>query len=189
MFFSEVVKALQWVTLKGLRDELDRRHPAWAADQADLDDALAGANFLSAAKTPTVTRCSRKSRCGARVILPSGRGRGDGALALHGFAGFAKHQAGLSSLERMRTRVTKKAWFGPKGLVGWGWNIVSWEGGLVTFLFLGLMVAYAVMLQGGSRIPVVVFLVLYLVVIVLTGDPPGPPKRRDDRDPIRERDR
>jgi hypothetical protein len=48
MFFSEVVKALQWVTLKGLRDELDRRHPAWAADQADLDDALAGANFLSA---------------------------------------------------------------------------------------------------------------------------------------------
>ena len=46
MFFSEVVKALQWVTLKGLRDELDRTHPAWAADQADLDDALAGANFL-----------------------------------------------------------------------------------------------------------------------------------------------
>jgi hypothetical protein len=52
----------------------------------------------------------------------------------------------------MRTRVTKKAWSGPKGLVGWGWNIVSWEGGLVTLLFLGLMVAYAVILQGGSRI-------------------------------------
>lgn len=52
MFFSEVVKALQWVTLKGLRDEFDRTHPAWAADQADLDDALAGANFRRSAKMP-----------------------------------------------------------------------------------------------------------------------------------------
>jgi hypothetical protein len=89
----------------------------------------------------------------------------------------------------MRTRVTKKAWFGPKRFVGWGWSIVSWEGGLVTLLFLGLVVACAVILQGGSRIPVVVLLVLYLVVIVLTGDPPGPPKRRDDRDPIRATDK
>jgi hypothetical protein len=94
MFFSEVVKALQRVTLKGLRDELDRTHPAWAADQADLDDALAGANFLRSAKIPTVTRCSRKSRFGAQVTLRSGGGRGDGAIALHGFVGFAKHQAG-----------------------------------------------------------------------------------------------
>jgi hypothetical protein len=28
MFFSEVVKPPQWVTLKELRDELDRTHPA-----------------------------------------------------------------------------------------------------------------------------------------------------------------
>ena len=150
MFFSEVVKAPQWVTLKGLRDERDRTHPAWAADQADLDDALAGANFLRSAKMPTVTRCSCKSRCGARVTPRSGGGRGDGAIALHGFAGFAKHQAGLSSLERMRTRVTKKAWFGPKGLVGWGWNIVSWEGGLVTFLFLGTSDAFDALDNGSA---------------------------------------
>jgi hypothetical protein len=66
----------------------------WAAEQADLDDPLAGAKFLRSAKMLTVTRCSRKSRCGARVTLRSGDGRGDGAIALHGFAGFAKHHAG-----------------------------------------------------------------------------------------------
>ena len=50
----------------------------------------------------------------------------------------------------MRTRVTKKAWFGPKGLVGWGWNIVSWEGGLVTFLFLGTSDAFDALDNGSA---------------------------------------
>ena len=77
----------------------------------------------------------------------------------------------------VRTRVTKKAWFGPKRLIGWGWSIASWEGRLVTAVVLGL--ALAAHFVWHSIVAVVALLILYGVVILLTGDPPGRPGRRD----------
>ena len=77
----------------------------------------------------------------------------------------------------VRTRVTKKAWFGPKRLIGWGWSIARWEGRLVTAVVLGL--ALAAHFVWHSIVAVVALLILYGVVILLTGDPPGRPGRGD----------
>jgi hypothetical protein len=80
----------------------------------------------------------------------------------------------------MRTRVTDKAWFGPKRYLGWGWRITSWEGGLVTAVF-GLLVLVSVLVWGRACVvPVLVLLGLYLTAVVLTGDPPG--SSRSDSD-------
>ncbi len=80
-------------------------------------------------------------------------------------------------------RVTSKPWFGPKRRLGWGWRIVSWEGRLVSAVFLMLMVASATV-GGNSRfLPMTVLLVLFMVIVLLTGDPPGgplsPPRPQD----------
>jgi hypothetical protein len=80
--------------IEGVRDELARTHPAWAAEQAVLMMPFAGADCLRSANMALVTRCSCKSSRCARVTLRSGDERGDGAMALHGFAGFARHQVG-----------------------------------------------------------------------------------------------
>ena len=75
----------------------------------------------------------------------------------------------------MTTRVTKKAWFGPKKYVGWGWRIVSWEGRLTTAVLVGLLVV-GVLAWPHSRLLVVAsFLVVFGVVVLLTGDRPGGP--------------
>ncbi len=77
----------------------------------------------------------------------------------------------------MRTRVTKKPWFGPKQHLGWGWRVASWEGRLTSAVFLALMVAAALTLHASARVvALVVLLSVYLVVVVLTGDPPGGPR-------------
>jgi len=77
-----------------------------------------------------------------------------------------------------RRRLTRSPWFGPKRYVGWGWRPCSWQGWLVTVAFLAGVVAAGVTLHLWWTVPLVV---AYLVVVVLTGDPPGPPRR--DRTP------
>ncbi len=75
----------------------------------------------------------------------------------------------------MGIRVTSKPWFGPKRSLGWGWRIVSWEGRLASAVFVLLMVGGA-MVGGNSRlVPMAVLVVLFLVIVLLTGDPPGGP--------------
>jgi len=76
----------------------------------------------------------------------------------------------------MSLRVTRKAWFGPKRVLGWGWSPVSWEGGFVSAAFIVLTLASVIFWQGtGSMIAVAVLIGLLLVIVVLTGDPPGSP--------------
>lgn len=79
--------------------------------------------------------------------------------------------------ELVRTRVTKKAWFGPKRVIGWGWSVASWEGRVATAAFLGLIVASRLVWH--STLAAVALLILFVVVVLLTGDPPGRPERRD----------
>ena len=75
-------------------------------------------------------------------------------------------------------RVTEKPWFGPKKYVGWGWRISTWQGRVVTLIALVLLVASLRLLDGTARYLAAGFVVvMYLGVIVLTGDPPGGPKR------------
>lgn len=79
----------------------------------------------------------------------------------------------------MRTRVTKKPWFGPKLGVGWGWRVASWEGRLTSAIFIVAVILVAVTVHGSARaLALVGLLVLFAVVILLTGDPPGGPGYR-----------
>ena len=69
----------------------------------------------------------------------------------------------------MRTRVTRKAWFGPKRL-GWGISPRSWEGWLATALCLA---GFAVSLSVWRNTPAAIACMAILaVVILLTTDPP-----------------
>ena len=79
-------------------------------------------------------------------------------------------------------RLTRKPWFGPKRYVGWGWSISSWQGVVVTVLAVALIVLTLTVLGRGAAgwVAVVFVAVLYLVVVALTGDPPGGPERRRD---------
>ena len=71
-------------------------------------------------------------------------------------------------------RVTKKAWFGPKRLIGSGWSPYSWQGWLVQVAFLLLLIAAAVTLRGSTRILAVIALfAIYGTLVFLTGDWPG----------------
>jgi uncharacterized membrane protein YdfJ with MMPL/SSD domain len=75
-------------------------------------------------------------------------------------------------------RLTKKAWFGPKKL-GWGLSITSWQGAVMTLVAVVLVVASILLLQP-LVIGIVVagcVLVAYVAAALLTGDPPGGPKR------------
>lgn len=76
----------------------------------------------------------------------------------------------------MGIRMTSKAWFGPKRVAGWGWSIRTWQGGVVTAIFLALLFV-SFQLWPGSRLLLGCTLIgLYLVVVLLTGDPPGGPR-------------
>ena len=76
-------------------------------------------------------------------------------------------------------RVTSKPWFGPKKHVGWGWSPISWEGYLATVVFLvAVFGSLAVLPRTGSAyIVAAVVFSAFLLLVVLTGDPPGGPKR------------
>lgn len=79
----------------------------------------------------------------------------------------------------MRTRVTGKAWFGPKRQMGWGWTPASWEGWVCTAVFAALIIAAASAWHGVSAgIAVVVLVLAFVALILLTGDPPGGPGAR-----------
>lgn len=76
--------------------------------------------------------------------------------------------------------MTTKAWFGPKRTLGWGWTPVSWEGWAVTGVLVVPVIAGNVIWQGQHVIgPLVALLAAYFCVVLLTGDPPGGPGKRD----------
>lgn len=77
-------------------------------------------------------------------------------------------------------RITKTPWFGPKKYAGWGWRITSWQGAVVTVAVVALVAVAGVTMHAWSIPIVVVLVVLYLVVALLTGDPPGGPRRAED---------
>lgn len=77
-------------------------------------------------------------------------------------------------------RLTRKPWFGPKRLIGWGWAPASWQGWLVMAVFLVAVAAVAVLLTGTARaLAAVALLVILLLTTYLTGEPPGPPGRSE----------
>jgi hypothetical protein len=76
-------------------------------------------------------------------------------------------------------RITQKPWFGPKRHLGWGWTVQSWQGAVVTVIFVGLVAAALVLVTGPLRfVAAAVALAAFLVVALLTGDPPGGPSSR-----------
>jgi hypothetical protein len=77
----------------------------------------------------------------------------------------------------MRTRITKKAWFGPKRW-GWGWSPVSPEGWVVTIAFAVVGQVVNKNLSPRRQVLAIVALVAaFFGVILLTGDPPGSRRR------------
>jgi len=77
-------------------------------------------------------------------------------------------------------RVTKKAWFGPKRVVGWGWTVTSREGWLAIAFFSVLVIVASVAFHGTARtLSLVGVLAVFLLTVWLTGDPPGGPGFRD----------
>jgi hypothetical protein len=73
-------------------------------------------------------------------------------------------------------RMTKKAWFGPKSTVGWGWRPVAREGWLATVVFIVALTVALETLTGVARIiGGVVILLAFGALVLFTGDPPGGP--------------
>ena len=71
--------------------------------------------------------------------------------------------------------ITKRAWFGPKRGLGWGWTPVSWEGWLVVAI-CGAVIAAAFALFGQTPMTgyVVIGAVASLILVcVMTGTRPG----------------
>lgn len=69
--------------------------------------------------------------------------------------------------------LTSKPWFGPKRF-GWGWNPVSWEGWLVTVVFIAGIVVSGFFLSSSVRVVVIVVLIVALLAIsYVTGGAPG----------------
>jgi hypothetical protein len=84
----------------------------------------------------------------------------------------------------MRTRITSKAWFGPRTSFGWGWRPTSWEGWLTTAVFLVLVAVSILIWPHAVLISTAALVVLLVIVLLLTGDSPGgqiggPPHRND----------
>ncbi len=76
-------------------------------------------------------------------------------------------------------RMTSTAWFGPKRYAGWGWRPTSWQGWAFTVAWAVVVVAVSVALAGSFPV-LMLFLIgagaVFLLVTVLTGDPPGGPR-------------
>lgn len=72
------------------------------------------------------------------------------------------------------TRITKKAWFGKK-LIGWGYRPISLEGWLVSVVFLAAIFASISYLdKTTTRYAILaVILIVFQIIIYLTGDAPG----------------
>jgi hypothetical protein len=74
----------------------------------------------------------------------------------------------------MVPRLTKKPWFGPRRLPGWGWSPVTWQGWLVIVVFLAAIAGCAFLLPGVvlRLIAEAVLVLLLLAVCLLTGTRP-----------------
>ena len=69
--------------------------------------------------------------------------------------------------------LTQRPWFGPRRF-GWGWTPYSWQGWLVTAVFLAGIILGEEFLHGVLKLGVIIALfVLYLAVCVFTGERPG----------------
>ena len=75
----------------------------------------------------------------------------------------------------MRLPVIRRPWFGPKKFVGWGWSIASWEGAVATAVWVLLLAAGLLLWPQARPIVVVVLILLYGVLVILTGGAPGGP--------------
>ena len=74
-------------------------------------------------------------------------------------------------------RLTRTPWFEPKRYFGWGWRVATWQGWVATAIFAVLFVGALAVFGGVARwVAVAVVLLAYLVVVVLTGTPPGGPR-------------
>lgn len=71
-------------------------------------------------------------------------------------------------------RLTRRPWFGPRRLLGWGWSPVSWQGWMVVGLFVVGIACAAVFLHSIVLILAVeaLLIVALLVICLLTGTPP-----------------
>lgn len=78
----------------------------------------------------------------------------------------------------MRVRRTRRPWFGPKRIFGWGWRVTSWQGWVVTAIMVGLILAARALWGTRAWPAIVALLAVYVVIAVLTGDPPGGPWSR-----------
>lgn len=74
----------------------------------------------------------------------------------------------------------KKLWFKRK-LFGWGWYPASWEGWLVTLLYIALVVLASLTIDGSSPprevaftflLPVALITILFLRIAYRTGEAP-----------------
>jgi hypothetical protein len=76
-------------------------------------------------------------------------------------------------------RLTKKPWFEPKQKLGWGLTIASGQGAVVTLAASVLAIASVVLLQPliVGVVAAAVVLVAFVIVALMTGDPPGGPRR------------
>ena len=80
-----------------------------------------------------------------------------------------------ATMGTMPLRRTRRPWFGPKRIFGWGWRVTSWQGWVVTAIMLGLILAARAVWGARAWPAVIVLIAVYLVIVVLTGDPPGGP--------------
>lgn len=74
--------------------------------------------------------------------------------------------------------LTKKAWFGPKRYLGWGWTPASWEGWLVTLVYVVILIAAGAFNKARPEnftATLIVTTAVFIAVIILTGDKPGGP--------------
>ncbi len=75
----------------------------------------------------------------------------------------------------MIRRITTKPWFGPKKYFGWGWRVTSWQGAVVLLFFIVLLIAVLIYSHNSIvGITSAVFVtLLFILIALLTGDPPG----------------
>ena len=83
----------------------------------------------------------------------------------------------------MAMRVTKKAWFGPKRYLGWGWTPTSWEGWLVIGVFVVLFLPTVIVLQGAVHVVAVTVLVGALLAVCALRLPQRSPHNEYEKPP------
>ena len=70
--------------------------------------------------------------------------------------------------------VTRKPWFGPRRLFGWGWSPITWQGWGVIVLFIAGVACAVIFLHSVALILLAeaVLIVALVVVCYLTSGPP-----------------